>query len=49
MFVTRFLAEIFCLLGYANNTTCDITLHNDIWKSFNYFEVARVLHINEEA
>ena len=29
IFVAVFLVEMFNSIGYASNTTCDITLHND--------------------
>ena len=29
IFVTLLLVETFNFIGYANYTTCDITLHND--------------------
>ena len=49
MLGTPFLIEIFCIHGHANNTRCNITLHNDFWKSFIYFKVVELLHINKEA
>ena len=49
MLGTSFLIEIFCILKHANDTTCDITLHNDFWKSFIYFKVIELLHINTDA
>ena len=40
IFMTPFLVEIFNFIGYTNNTTCNITLHNDL-KSFIYLTVIK--------
>ena len=48
IFVTLYFVEIFNLIGFANNTTCDITLHNDFLISFVCLKAVKLLHINEE-
>ena len=43
IFVTPFLVEIFRFIAYANNTTCDVTLHNDFWKKTNLFRSSQTI------
>ena len=44
MFVTVFFVKIFNFIAHANNTMCNIALHNDFRESFN-----DALNINEDA
>ena len=48
IFVALVFVEIFNFIGYANNTTCDITLH-DFRKSFVYLKVVKLFNTNEGA